>query len=165
MNPRGTASSSQRGIILVEALLAVLVLVLGFLTLYHLLAPNLRHRHVGQQSLGSACLAKDIMATLRAQSLESSHAGNWMDFWSDFSSGGHWLYLNGETDTNNAFVANALMTNRVSSLNRFRVHVPVVAVDADRIPVLVQVWPGETGPLSSSNAFSLYAEFDNPGGL
>ncbi len=162
----------KRGIILIEALLAVLVLVMGFLALYQLVAPSLRHRNAAQQSIAGAQLAKDIMATLRAQSLESSHAGNWMDFWTDFSAGDRTLCLNGETDTNNAVIANALLTNRTAALRpelppsppqRYIVHVPLIVTNP--MPVLVQVWQGETGLISSSNAFSLYAEFDDPGGL
>jgi Tfp pilus assembly protein PilV len=156
----------KRGIVLIEALLGIIVLSLGFLTLYYLLTPSLKHRHTSQQSIATAQLAKDIMATLRAQSIESSHGGEWTNYWNSLLQGSTpTLYLPGETNEENFIVANTLMTNRASTTNRFIVHIPAPIPDTNLITVLVQVWQGEAGPITPGNAFTFYAEFDDPGGL
>jgi Tfp pilus assembly protein PilV len=157
----------KRGVVLIEALLGVIVLSLGFLTLYYLLAPSLKNRHAGEQAIATAQLAKDIMATLRAQSLESSHSGQWTAFWDSLlQTNNPTLYLPGETNPANFIVANTQMIYRASTTNRFIVRVPTyIDPDTNLIPVLVQVWPGEAGPITANNAFTLYAEFDDPGGL
>ncbi len=176
----------SRGIVMIEAALAVLVLAVGVLAAYALFRSGLEHVERARQDTLAALFADQAFQALEAAGLlaaESRSPGGWEGFWNAFQAGETsvtlaaafvWdpppqLEIAAEEPRCIVFTNAPLHTELPVRLTecavRYRCRVDLRGPEPDwtnRAALLLEVWPGEWGSTQSVKASAFYREFRRP---